>query len=106
MRLLALAARCWQIALSAMLFVMSTEHPSRLLVGRVFIVIRLHVARVVEAVVCRNAKGRNFPPFFSFIIVLKLPLVYIVVWNFFHILGDILAFIVFCNNEFNHITLN
>lgn len=64
MQLLALAAKCWQTALSAMLFAMSTERPSRLLVGRVFIVIRLHVARAAEVVACSKAKGWKIPPFF------------------------------------------
>ena len=63
MWLLALVARFWQIALSAMLFAMSTERPSKIRGNGVFIIIRLPAGRVVEAVVCSKAKGWNFPPF-------------------------------------------
>jgi len=65
MRLLALVASWWQSAHNAILFAMSTGHPSRLLVPRVFIVIHLHAARAAEDVVCKNAKGVVFTtPFY------------------------------------------
>jgi len=63
MRLLALAARCWQTALSAMLFAMSTERLSKVQGNGVFITIRLPAGRVVEAAVCSKSKGWNLPPF-------------------------------------------
>jgi hypothetical protein len=66
MRLLALAAKCWRTALSAMLFVMSTERPSKVQGKGVFITIRPPAVRVVEAVVCNKAKGWNLHPLFVY----------------------------------------
>ena len=66
MRLLALAAKCWQTALSAMLYAMSTERPSKVQGNEVIITMRPPAGRVVEAVVCNKAKGWNLHPFFVY----------------------------------------